>query len=307
MEDRTPDTILVSGGTGFVGKHLVKKLLQKKYKVNLLIRANSNLAQFGEAELKSLSIHEYNGTYGGMDEIIKRVKPDIVFHLASLYITEHKPEDIPFLLDSNIELGTFLVEAMVNNNCFKLINAGTSWQHYNNDAYNPVNLYAATKQAFESIVHYYTEACGLKAITLKLFDTYGPEDQRKKLISLLYHTAAENKDLEMSGGEQHINLVYIDDVVNAFLCALDRVNEGNISRKNETFAVSSNEIIKLREFVKLFEEIVGQQCNVQFGAKEYRLREVMLPWNKGEAVPGWEPKYSLKRGLKETVKSMRNL
>ena len=59
-----------------------------------------------------------------------------------------------------------------------LVNTGTSWQHYENKDYSPVNLYAATKQSFEAILQYYVEVASLKAITLKLFETYGLDDPR---------------------------------------------------------------------------------------------------------------------------------
>ncbi len=305
MVNKSHYSILVTGGTGFVGLHLIKKLLQVDFRVHLITRINSNLKQFSEHELDRLNIHEFNGSYVCMDEIVKEVKPDVVIHLASLYITEHQSEDISALINSNIQLGTILVEAMAKNNCFKLINVGTSWQHYNNDSYNPVNLYAATKQAFEDILHYYTEAHSLKVITIKLFDTYGPGDNRRKLLTLLYDVAIGKKTLNMSKGEQYINLVYIDDVVDAFLCMIERINGQKELSSRESFVISSEEVIRLSDFVKLFEELVGLKVNVQFGAKEYRLREVMLPWNNGECVPGWSQKYNLIQGLNETLKSIQ--
>ena len=69
-------------------------------------------------------------------------------------------------MSSNITFGTQLVEAMVANGCYQFVNTGTSWQHYENDEYNPVNLYAATKQAFEDILRYYVETSALRVITL---------------------------------------------------------------------------------------------------------------------------------------------
>ena len=65
------------------------------------------------------------------------------------------------------------------------LTAGTAWQHYNNQSYDPVCLYAATKQAYECLIDYYVKVHGLHAVTVKLHDTYGEGDERGKLFYLL--------------------------------------------------------------------------------------------------------------------------
>jgi nucleoside-diphosphate-sugar epimerase len=138
-----------------------------------------------EPLLSSITVHEFDGASSTMDEIVKRSNPDVVFHLASLFLSQHRPENVEPLIQSNLLFSTQLVEAMVNNGCKLLVNTGTSWQHFEDAHYSPVNLYAATKQAFEVILDYYVEAKGLALISLALFDTYGPGDPRPKLFSLL--------------------------------------------------------------------------------------------------------------------------
>ena len=94
---------------------------------------------------------------------------------------------------------------MTVNGVSKIINTGTFWQHYENREYSPTCLYAATKQAFESILHYYVEAKFLMIITLILFDSYGPSDPRPKLFSLLQEARQSEKVIAMSPGEQKID------------------------------------------------------------------------------------------------------
>src|SRR5260370_942833 len=132
------------------------------------------------------------------------------------------------------------------------VNTGTSWQHYEGAAYNPVCLYAATKQAFDDILRYYRERFGLRVVTLELSDTYGPGDPRKKLVPLLVERVKDRQKLSMSAGEQRISLVFISDVVEAFVRALEIV--GDLPPGGEArFGVAAAEQPSLRGLGALFE------------------------------------------------------
>lgn len=289
--------ILVAGATGFIGSHLVKRFLTDGWDVHILIRESSNLKtiEFCKSDIK---MHLYDGTIQTMLTIMESVKPMTVFHLASLFIAEHNSNDITPLLRSNIEFGTHLAEAMVKNNVVNLINTGTSWQHYQNEEYNPVCLYAATKQAYEDILRYYTETNTLKLVNLKLFDTYGPNDYRNKLFALLKKAESCEMPLAMSEGNQFIDLVYIDDVIEAFVLA-QKFQLYSQKNKIAAFAVSSHNPIRLKDVAELYSEIIGKKLNINWGKRPYRKREVMVPWNKGQAVPDWIPKIDLREGIKK--------
>ena len=194
------------------------------------------------------------------------------------------------------------MEALAANGCFRFINTGTSWQHHENRTYSPVNLYAATKQAFVDIVQFYVEATPMKVITLKLFDTYGPGDPRPKLFTLLRKTAEEQRALAMSPGEQLIDLVYIDDVVEAFVRAAHLLMENQVVQ-NDEYAVSSGDAIPLRQLVELYGRVINKKLPIEWGGRPYRLREVMTPWSTGKTLPGWRPKIGLEEGIKrmETI------
>jgi len=286
---------LISGGSGFIGSHLAKRLIDLGNEVHIIIRPSSNIDLLKGYE-DNIIFHEYDGTYYSLDNAIKNSKPEIVFHLASLFISQHNPADIEKLIFSNILFGTQLVEAMVQNGVRKLINTGTSWQHYNNSEYDPVNLYAATKQAMEDIIKYYCEADKLCAIHLKLFDTYGPNDPRPKLMNLLKRAIRSGEVLEMSGGEQLIDLVYVDDVVEAFYIASESLF--NTKTINCSYGISSHSPIKLKYLIKTVEDVIGRKIPIKWGGKPYKTREVMIPWNTFSCLEGWKPKTELKEGLK---------
>jgi nucleoside-diphosphate-sugar epimerase len=125
-----------------------------------------------------------------------------------------------------------------------------------------VNLYAVTKEAFEAILTVYTETSSLKVTTLKLFDTCGPNDSRSKIIPLLQKAFKEQKELAMSKGDQLINLVYIDDVANAYMISGERHFKGQCGKKEE-FAISSEKPIPLKETVRIYEELMGKNTTCQ--------------------------------------------
>lgn len=289
-------TAIITGATGFVGSHVARRLVADGWDVHVIVRPESELYLLRDI-VEKISLHRHDGSTDGMFQIFETAGPDIVFHLASLFLAQHKPKDIVPMTQSNITFATQLVEAMTANGVYQLINTGTSWQHYENKDYSPVCLYAATKQAFEAIMKFYTETTPLKVITLKLFDTYGPDDPRSKLFTLLRRVASEQQPLAMSPGEQLIDLVYIDDVVDAFILAAGRLQKGEV-RGQEDYAVSSGNPVKLRELVELYARVTGKDLPIEWGGRPYRHREVMVPWNKGVPIPGWEPKIGVEEGIR---------
>jgi nucleoside-diphosphate-sugar epimerase len=269
------------------------------WSVHAVVRPSSNLKRLHGAG-SALCVHVHDGTTRELARIVKAAAPHTIFHLAALPSAEHQPEELDELLQSNVIFPTQLAEAAVEQGCLRFINTGSHWQHYEGAQYSPVSLYAACKEAFEKLLRYYVEARGMAAITLALFDTYGCDDDRPKLFNLLKEAARSGRPLAMTPGEQAIDLVYVDDVVDAYCVAAAMLNDAR-NGQHETFAVRSGDPVKLRELVRLFSEVSGCAVPVHWGARSYRLREIMTPWKDGRDLPGWKPKISLSDGLRRLV------
>ena len=293
--------ILITGSTGFIGKHLIKRLKEEGHNIYSIVRPSANL-DFLKKEKIPYFIFDNN--IQKLISFMQKNKIIGVVHLASLFLTEHKTEDIDDLIKSNILLGTTILEACDRSSVDWFVNTGTFWQHYKNKIYSPVNLYAATKQAFESIAQYYIENTNINFITIQISDTFGPNDTRNKIFNIWGKISKTGEILEMSPGQQIIDINYIDNVVDGFYHTIKLLSKDKKRKlSGKVFSLYSKERMSLRKLANLFEKTTLKKLNIKWGTKAYRPREIMIPWNKGISIPSWKPKISLKQGIIETIKS----
>lgn len=283
--------VLVTGATGFVGRHLVAALAASGSEVHVLAR-NSATVDGASAS------HRIPADTENLVALFQQIEPAAVVHLAALFRGVHSTVDVVPLVRANVEFTAQVAEATVAAGASSLVYAGTAWQHYEGASYAPAALYAATKQAGQDILRYYADVGALSVVALKLFDTYGADDGRGKLLQLLTETDAE-AELPLSPGDQLIDLLHIDDVVSAFMRALE------ISRERSgwhEFSLATGRAIPVRDLVKIVGEIRGQSLQPVFGARNYRPREMFEPWYAGEPLPGWTPRIGLEDGVRSLLK-----
>lgn len=298
--------ILMTGITGFIGHHLGERLVNDGHEVFAIVRPTSKIEKLSENLRRNVKFFVYDDNNTVMDIItdlcVEENRPNLVYHLATNFLNAHQFEDIKFLVQSNITFGTELIDAMTANNIYNFVNTGTFTQHYNDSEYNPVNLYSATKECFDNIIKFYVETRGLKCITLQLFDTYGADDKRGKILGLLKKISERGEPLKMSPGNQLIDIVYVDDVVEAFALAGKYLSEYKYDYCG-TYGVSSMNPITLREVVKVFEKVANKKLLIEWGGRPYRQREMMIPWKSFKTLPGWHPKINLYTGIKKFLQT----
>jgi len=286
---------VITGATGYIGSHLLKYLLQQGWEIHIIVQPEIGYSNIEDVKNR-ICLFEYNNEITSLISYFQKINADVVFHLAAAVITDYTPEQISTLIESNIKFGTEVLEAMKHCSTRLFIGTGSYWQNYNSDAYNPVDLYAATKEAFEKIIQYYVDAHGFRTITLRLYDVYGEDDKRPKLLNMLKNIAGTNKSIDVSPGEQYLDMVHISDVCSAYLCAYELLC---LDKKitNEIYGVCTGRRIQLKKLIFLYSNILQQTINVNIGGKDYKKREIMNPTEKYSCLPNWKPLIDISNGL----------
>lgn len=286
---------VITGATGYIGSNLMKLLLNSGWDVAIIAQPAFGYDNIKEQKEK-IKILEYHGEMQELIDFFVEFKPEVVFHLAAAIILDHKPEQIATLIQSNIQFGTEVLEAMKQSSTRLFINTGTYWQNYNSDQYNPVDLYAATKEAFEKIIQLYVDAYDFRVITLRLFDVYGENDKRPKLINQIINNAEKKEIIDVSPGEQKLDMVHISDVCMAYISAHEWLVKNN-GLKNEVFGVYTGETYSLKHLIGIMQKSIGKPLNVNIGGKPYKKRELMKPFSKLKKLPNWDAKICIEDGI----------
>lgn len=286
--------ILITGITGYIGSHLARALLAD-CEVFGLVREPLHRPYIADIQDR-LHLLNVDGSYAGMEAAVRQARPDLTYHLAAYYTGTHGPEATPALIASNITFGAYLLEALSACGCHALIYASTVMAHYRGEAYCPLNLYAATKQAFSDLLAYYTGAGSLRAATLVLSDTYGPGDHRPKILNLIRRAAQTGERIALSSGEQDYDVVHIDDVVSAFRLAGEGLLKGGLC--GNVFQVVPEHPLTLRQTVEKMCRVNAWSLNALWGERPAAQREIRKAVRLYPPVPGWRPAVSLEEGLR---------
>lgn len=301
MNHISPRRALVTGATGYLGGQLVKRLAENGWTVGVMGRRSQRQLNFQE---NNTDIKCYFATdcVEAMSAAMTDLSPSIVFHCAAMTSADTAGISSRELIDANLLFGTNVLNAMAEAEIKHFVNVGSYWEHYNNEEFNPVDLYAASKYAFSNILKFFTEAHGLTACTLELNDVYGTNDSRGKIISILIEATMNGGQLRMSPGHQRLNFVYISDVLDGFLTLANRmlINSPILA---DRYALRSNNDFSLRETAKIIEDVVGKKLMVDWGAFGYKKRTIMTPPDITPVLDCWQSKITLREGLKYVVES----
>lgn len=290
--------VLVTGGNGYTAKRLISKLSELGWNVGVFVRDTKEY--FNPLVSK---IYSYVPDFKVIDDAFMDFKPDCVVHLASFVNVEHTPDQIINIIEANITIPTLILEAMNKHDVKRLVSAGTAWQHFEGtDNYIPSNLYAATKQSFYDICSFYTSANSFIISELRIMDIYGDNDNRPKLLNLLKRVVnGEIPLLEMTAGEQEVDLIHVDDVCDAIISTIKKLSlvyEPHI----DYYRLGTNEIITVKQLVGKIQDLIGCNLPITFGGRPYRNREVMNAWRSNKTLPDWHHKITLNVGLSNMFK-----
>jgi UDP-glucose 4-epimerase len=297
--------ILVTGGAGFIGSHLVDRLIKENHQVivvdNLSTGKKENLnpkAQFYQLDILDPKL----------SEVFQKEKPEVVFHYAA-QIDVRKSVKNP-LEDAKINiLGSLnLLENCKRFKVKKFIFASSGGAIYGQadivptpESYPawPLSPYGVAKLTIEKYLNYYYKVFGLPYTSLRLANVYGPRQNPEGeagVVAIFCHKLLKGEQPVINGdGTQTRDYVFVDDVVEANLLALekDKVDIFNVGTAKET---SVNEI-----FQRL-KRITGAGIEGIHGpAKQGEQKRSCLDFSKIKKELDWQPNYSLEQGLEKTV------
>lgn len=283
--------VLVTGGSGFIGSNLSAHFLNQGFQICWLGRTEPTDSRIG-----FISIDE------DWSERIACFSPSVIVHSAASF----NNSDIGDLLDCNLKFGIRLLETASKIKHCRFINIGSYWQFGNDiDGNVPIDLYSASKNAFESFLEYYSKHKRLDVAIIYLYGTYGSHDSRGKIVELLIDSAKKSQPLELTKCEQKLNLVQVDDVAKAINIVMDSElteSKDEISR----FSIYSETSYTLLDIVRMVEVLSPTETYFDVGAKKYRPVELFEPVYKYPRPKGWCENKSLKEYISERLRLIEN-
>jgi len=290
---------LLTGGNGYVGSILLQLLASRGVEVHALANRNSERL---EQLLPASRIHRTEGRDAFYSELVQELKPDAIFHLASIHVEPDNFDDMMSMVETNVRVGTALLHGAAA--CERkpvLVNAGSYWQFTEDEEYSPKTFYAATKQAFHDLMLYFCRCHDVRAMTLVLYDSFGRDDTRPKLWTKLLHAPGGSR-FPLTEGRQYIELVHVEDIADAFIHAAGMLMGGE--GLNGSYAVRSEERVTLREMLERWHRRAGLDLELEWGAIPYWSGQVFHPW-RGEMLPGWYPKHDVHAVIADWLRDER--
>lgn len=286
--------ILLTGVTGFVGKHLIQRL--RDFDVKFVVRDISN-------EYSKDRQIVYN--YEKLDIFQKDVKsynPNIIIHLASYLTSSDDTNSIKNIIDSNILFPSILLESLKSMDLELFINTGTFAEYYYNDGKeNPAYFYSASKIAIKPIIKYFKSIQGFKTINIIPYTIYGGKSKSKKVIDYILDSLDNKLYLEMTSGEQILDFIHIDDVTDFYIHC---VNNINLLKDEGDYHLGTGKGTSIKELSNIIEDLTNKKANINWGAKKYRPLDIMraiAPIYKLERELNWKPKVFLEEGIKRII------
>jgi UDP-glucuronate 4-epimerase len=307
-------TILVTGGAGFIGSHLVEALLAQGHRVICL----DNYDPFYDPAIKrrnlapALQNSGFRMIEGDLrDEpligkIFQDEKIEVVAHLAARAGVRPSVQDPALYADVNIRGTVHLLEACRKNDVGRFVFASSSSVYGNNskvpfseeDPVNtPVSPYAATKKSGELVCHTYHHLYGIAVSCLRYFTVYGPRQRPEMAIHHFTRSIYEGKQISVFGkGDSLRDYTFIDDAVQGTLGALSR------ERGYEIYNIGESQTISLSQLIRTLEEKIGRKARLEYLPEQPGdVKHTYADIRKAKKELGYNPRTNIGEGLDRFV------
>lgn len=296
--------VLVTGGCGFIGSHLVKRLLTEGAKVSIMCRMGTQTWRL-EEELKNISIHEVDITDSTkVENATKEICPEIVFHLAAYGVDSAQKEYIK-AVNTNI-LGTInILNSAKGVGCKKFINVGSCAEYgdrkdvMKEDMYpEPVSIYGSSKACATIIAHQIARENNIDIITLRPFGIFGGGEEKHKVFCHIILSIMEDKDVRLTSCQQLRDYCYIENVIDGLVLSAKSKLKCNI------FNIANGSLFPLKYYVDLIFKHMKTDRVPLYGAIENKRNEIWSPaadLSKIQTELGWKARIGLEDGIIETI------
>lgn len=315
----TGKKVLVTGGEGFIGSHLVESLIEKGAEVTALVQYNS-FNNWGWIDTftpdKKQAVKVVTGDvreYDGMKRVIKG--QEVVFHLAALIAIPYSYQSPMAYVRTNVEGTANVLEACREYDVEKIIHTSTS-ETYGTALYVPIDEkhpmqgqspYSASKIGADKMAESYYRSFATPVATIRPFNTYGPRQSARAVIpTIISQILAGKKEIKLGSLTPTRDFNFVKDTAGAFISIAE--SDKTIG---EVINAGSNHEISIGDLVKKIAELMDSHIEVI--SDDQRIRpeksEVNRLWadnRKIKQLTDWTPKYTLDMGLRETIAWVEN-
>jgi len=308
--------ILVSGGAGFIGSHLVDELLKRGFRVRVVDNLSSGSLENVRHNIGNKNFEFVRGDLKNPEDSLKAVKDvEIVYHLAAnpeVRVSTTAPE-IHF--KENVITTFNLLEACRKVDAVKKLVFASSSTVYGdakvfptpeNHELKPISVYGASKAACEPLICSYAYLYGFKAASLRYANIVGPRLRHGVVFDFLMKLKGDPNVLKVLGdGTQKKSYLYISDAIEATLLVTDKLTE-----RFETYNIGNEDWITVAEIAEIVSKVAGLRPKIIFtgGTRDGRgwpgdVKYMLLSIEKIKRL-GWKPKHTSKEAIELTAKAL---
>jgi nucleoside-diphosphate-sugar epimerase len=292
---------LVSGATGFIGQHLVRRLVGAGAQVWAGVFAGEAVERVNALPQEAMGIPLDVRDADAVRRAIEASSPSVVFHLAAIGVTDPNgdPHDA---LAVNVGGTLHLLDALSRAGCDRAVLVGTCYEYGSREAreaLDPFNFYAASKVAAWAFARAYWHVVQLPVVVARPFQVYGPGQARETLIPSAIRAALTGADFPMTPGEQRRDFILVDDVVTGLLASATAPGA-----EGQSLDLGTGRGTPVRQVVETIWDLTDAQGRVLPGALPYRPGAPMTlaaDAEHTERLIGWRARTPLRAGLQTTI------